>query len=377
MRLAQEARGRASAFVAALIVATSIGTAAVSADDGIQAIARSEADLIALADDHGALGVYFQEDDSAVVVMPLGGAAEFPMARAVTIGMPVKVETAPITVETVASITDDLHALRKAISHDISYAFYFDLRNAAMVVQTDGPANAFAAISSKYGTDVKIVSKATGGQTSGRQADTSPFWGGARLNASGSCTSGFVAKSSTTTYMSTAGHCWTVGTNITSGGGSAEGSVALRDYPKYEAEFYAGKTYSAQIYSGVQGDNTSHLPILGRRIASVGVGQTGYCRTGYNSGRYCNWKVTSLNASFCANLLTCTDGLYAFEGTASVGGDSGGPIYKTYNSGALIVGTIVGYFSSPLGTTNYGEKMGTVMQRWNLTQVCSGTCVVQ
>ena len=87
--------------------------------------------------------------------------------------------------------------------------------------------------------------------------------------------------------------------------------------------------------------------------------------------------MTSLNASFCPNWPTCTDVLYAFEGTVSAGGDSGGPIYKSYNGGALIVGTIVGYFSTPFGTTNYGEKMGTVMVRWNLTQVCSGTCVVQ
>jgi len=85
-----------------------------------------------------------------------------------------------------------------------------------------------------------------------------------------------------------------------------------------------------------------------------------------------------LDASFCVGFPpTCTDDVYAFDGTIPSGGDSGGPIYKSYSGGALIVGTIMGYFSTPLGNTSYGEKVGTVLQRWGLTQVCSGTCVVQ
>jgi hypothetical protein len=250
-------------------------------------------------------------------------------------------------------------------------------RIATMVVQTDGPASTFANISSEYGSHVRVETGATGGETSGRQADTSPFWGGAKILSGGACSSGFLAKSGSTTYMATAGHCFAVGSSVTSGGGLAEGTVNLRDYPAYEAEFYAGKSYSPYIYNGVKGDDSAHVAILGRRTAAVAVGQTGYCRTGWNSGLKCDWEVGSTNASFCPSWPTCTDDLYAFDGTIPSGGDSGGPVYKAYNGGALIVGTIVGYLSSPFGNTRYAEKMGTVMVRWNLTQVCSGTCVVQ
>lgn len=219
MRFARDSRVMTAALgFTGMVAVASIGASGNAADDDGERSARSTADLLALANDYGALGVYFEPNASAVVVMPSGRAKDFPIAEAVRLGLPVEVETATMTAETVASITDDLLALRRTIARDVGYAFYFDLRKAVMVVQTDSTADVFAVISSKYGSDVQIVSNATGGQTSGRQADTSPFWGGARLNASGSCSSGFVAKSATTTYMSTAGHCWAVGTSVTSGG---------------------------------------------------------------------------------------------------------------------------------------------------------------
>ena len=137
------------------------------------------------------------------------------------------------------------------------------------------------------------------------------------------------------------------------------------------------------IYNGVNGNEAALVAILGRRIAAVAVGQIGYCRTGWNSGLKCDWKmgstrkVGSTNASFCPNWPTCTDDLYASTEPCPPAATPAVRSTKAYNGRALIVGTIVGYLSSPFGNTSYAEKMGTVMVRWNLTQVCSGTCVVQ
>jgi hypothetical protein len=61
-------------------------------------------------------------------------------------------------------------------------------------------------------------------------------------------------------------------------------------------------------------------------------------------------------------------------GSSPQGGDSGGPIYIPYNGGAIMSGTITGSACAMFGCVWFGEKIGTILGRWNLMQVCSGTC---
>lgn len=370
--------GRVAQGALALLLALSLVQAALTVRSaeasGSEPDPTATAHLIDVANAQGALGVYFR-GTSAVVVFPSDRSPSLvPFASS---SIPVEAQVADVTQDLLGQLKKDLVSLRATIAPDVSYSFFFDLPTATMLVQTDGTADDFATLLSRYGHQLLVVSGSFG-LSSGRQSDTSPFWGGARIvSGTNTCTSGFLAKSATTTYMSTAGHCFATGSVVKTPGGLTEGTVGLRDYPTYEAEFYSGGSYGPTIYSGATGDDSTHIQILGRRIAAVAVGQTGYCRTGWNSGNVCDWKVGGTNATFCETGGPCTYDLYAFDGTVSIGGDSGGPVYRSYNGGALIVGTIVGWFSSPLGTINYAEKMGTVMTRWNLTQVCASTCVVQ
>ena len=48
-----------------------------------------------------------------------------------------------------------------------------------------------------------------------------------------------------------------------------------------------------------------------------------------------------------------------------------------YNGGALITGTIVGFFDKGLGNTNYSTKAAESLAHWGLEVVCASTCVIQ
>jgi hypothetical protein len=152
--------------------------------------------------------------------------------------------------------------------------------------------------------------------------------------------------------------------------------ITGRDWPTYEIEWINGGLYSPYIYNGAKGDEVSNVPVYG--VSSNWVGRSGYCRTGSVSGRICDWTVGSTDASFCSAdyglPLKCTDYVNAFSGTTPQKGDSGGPVYRPYNGGALITGGIIGYFCTIFGCTSYGEKANAALGRWNLDLVCAGTC---
>lgn len=88
--------------------------------------------------------------------------------------------------------------------------------------------------------------------------------------------------------------------------------------------------------------------------------------------------MTNTNATFCHE-GNCTSYVNAYDagGNGTQGGDSGGPVYQPYNNGttngALLSGEVFGY-SCFFGCTYYGEKIGTVLGRWDMDLVCIGTC---
>jgi hypothetical protein len=380
-------RGRRAALSTALCLAmvfTCTPAVRAASPSSIDTAALSK--VASIAEAHGAHGVYL-DSGAVVIVLPTAAANRFSLADVSGLGVSVRLQQTDVSVEEAASMRSDIVALKTQIGPKYSYGFFFDLRVARMVVETDAPASAFASIAAKYGDHVDIHGDGTAELDWSRQADESSFWGGAAINASNgnggweACSSGYPVSSSAQAYMVTAGHCFNLGytvyANHYGGNGQVEGSVYARNYPYIEAELISGGSYSPTIYNGAQGDETSHVSIWGRKYAWTG--QTGYCRTGQTSGRYCDWAVGGTNAGYCANWPNnCTNGLYAFSGTPSSGGDSGGPVYYPYNGGALITGTIIGNTCVPgLGCTSYAEPIANVLSYWGLSQNCYVSCVVQ
>jgi hypothetical protein len=283
---------------------------------------------------------------------------------------------------------DDLIAVSSQATG--SYAIYFDLKTAKMVIQTEGTGKEFAGIAAKYRGHVEIQAGATGGLAYDRMHDAERFWGGAFVNppAGNMCTAGFTAHNGSYYYMATAGHCYGLRTKVYSGSGDYLGYVSGREYPTWDIEWIYGSRYAPVIYNGTVtysdpwpsparvADDTSAINVYGRKHAWVG--QTGYCATGWRTGRVCDWNVGSTSADFYnKDNGLWTHNLYAYGGTTEYEGNSGGPVYYPFNGGALVTGTIVGYWNTLFGNTNYSTKAAESLAHWNLEVACVGTCVIQ
>jgi hypothetical protein len=333
---------------------------------------------------HGALGVYLDDSGAPVVVVPSAQMVSLTAADMAPPGVSVRIQTTDFSAAAKQGIHDDLLAMSsKATS---SYGFYFDLKTAKEVIQTKGSGDEFADVAAKYPGHVEIQAGATGGLTYAtydRMHDSPAFYGGGLVSGTSPwgggaiCTNGFEAHSGSTIYMATAGHCFALGSSVNSGYPWYMGYVSGRDYPTWDIEWIYGGSYAPAIYNGLAGDNGSHINVYGRKYAWVG--QTGYCATGQASGRVCDWNVTSTSATFISldHGINVTDNLYAYSGTKEIQGNSGGPVYYPYNGGALITGTIVGFFDKGLGNTNYSTKAAESLAHWGLEVVCASTCVIQ
>jgi hypothetical protein len=389
MRARYQRQSRAGiGVVIAVLIATVTVSPAAAADPRGKAVGISDINSVAMA--HGALGVYLDSSGAPVVVVPSERMASLTAADMAPPGVSVRIQETDVTAATVQSLEDDLTAIRSKATSD--YAFYFDLKTSKEVVQTKSSGSEFAEIAAKYPGHVEIQAGATGGLAaavySDRMHDIARFWGGALVNPPGGnlCTLGFEAHNGSYYYTSTAGHCYARGTKVYSGSGDYVGYVSGREYPTWDIEWIYGSRYSPVIYNGTVtqsgfpsgpriADDLSHISVYGRKFAWVG--QTGYCATGWRTGRVCDWNVTSVHATFIRLDGNVTGDLYAYSGTAEIEGNSGGPVYYPYNGGALVVGTVVGYFDKGLGNTNYSTKAAESLAHWNLEVVCASTCVIQ
>lgn len=369
--------------IAAVIVGVAASPVAGASPVGI-------ADISAVAMAHGALGVYLDSSGSTVVVVPSAQMASQAASDMAPPGASVRIQTTDLAVSAEQQMHDDLVAMSPQAT--ASYAIYFDLKTAKMVIQTKGTGEEFAGIAAKYRGHVEIQPGAKGGLTAApnRMADTPPYWGGAYANPPGGnlCTTGFTAHNGGYYYMATAGHCYSQGTNVyNSQTGAWLGYVSAQEYPAWDIEWIYGASYGAHIYNGTVtssgwpsgtrvANDSSYANVYGRKYAWVG--QTGYCATGWRSGRVCDWNVASTSADFYnKDNGLWTHNLYAYSGTKEIEGNSGGPVYYPYNGGALIAGTIVGYYDIGFGNTNYSTKAAESLAHWNLEVACIGTCVIQ
>lgn len=322
-----------------------------------------------LAESRGALGSYYDEaSDQHVVVVSRGSKlAGADVSRA--IGAAARVEQRDISkakVDNFQSRVAQRAFHPEATSY--SYASYYDLVGGKLVLDTDAPAAVVESLSADFAGDIE-VRKGGVVEDFSRQADISPFWGGAAIkNAAGAvCSSGFVVKKSTgTRYMITAGHCYSVGTNVLTRGGNVSMGTVVQRAPiaSRDMELIGGKSYGRSVYVG--GTNSS----TGKTVTGAAnpvVGTTGYCRSGQTTGEKCGQKVISITANFCPTSGCKTNTIAYNTGGASAGGDSGAPFYWPGSSTVSIRGMHVGRNTST--GTMFAERWSTIANTLAVTIV--------
>jgi hypothetical protein len=157
--------------------------------------------------------------------------------------------------------------------------------------------------------------------------DPQPHSGGASLNGSKACTSGFTFKfnSTGTRYMVTAGHCNPHGTSTNMGTVWRDSQV----YPYWDFELVHGHSYQGRIYDSANFTR----PVVNAQNPAVG---SSYCTRGRTSGTVCGYIVRKLNQTICyLDYPGCAHNLVEFYrsgGGIPQPGDSGGPLYFSYSS---------------------------------------------
>lgn len=167
-----------------------------------------------------------------------------------------------------------------------------------------------------------------------RQADISPYWGGARwnnLSTGGSCSTGFSVTWGGQPRMLTAGHCGSNGNvarigNATQPTTSITADVNARDTQLLNRP--PNRTFAGRIYTGAW-NSSSSIRVGGSTADYVG---NWICTGGAFTGEHCNAKVYAVNTS----VLGMAPMTYAAKvpGTPAAGnciaapGDSGGPVYS-------------------------------------------------
>lgn len=220
------------------------------------------------------------------------------------------------------------------------------------------------ALAQRYGTRAIAIriEQRLPWQLVSRDADTPPFWGGAKINkyGGGSCSDAFSMRNGFE-KMLTAGHCWptqsisdgttatvstpasamgyipslaatnydkNIGTVIIPGQGSPRGDVALIHVT--QAGGVAGYMYRGPAGSG------SFAPVKETHGWAFN-GQL-FCTGGTSTGEQCNWQVYALRTTQYDGpnqVGPVTLGSRTYFQTCLQGGDSGGPAYTVRGDGGI------------------------------------------
>jgi hypothetical protein len=187
-----------------------------------------------------------------------------------------------------------------------------------------------------------------------READTPPYWGGAlmfRDNYSAGCSTGFATywPAGNEKFLSTAGHCGTLGSIWTSGAGSVIGRVQHKN-TAHDAMFIRTAP-AARIYWGpaVFFGRQSSKPVKGQSQNNNG---DFVCLSGALTGAVCSAEIDNRNIVRCLPVGGCVNliGAIPRDPTLFVSGqgDSGGPVVTLTdnNAGVIARGTISGSYGT-------------------------------
>lgn len=232
-----------------------------------------------------------------------------------------------------------------------------------------------------------VTALAAGHSNGGRQHDSQPWWGGARIVRAGNivCSSGFSVYQNSTHYLLTAGHCGGINTNYQTGdyfgSGDAVGNEANRD-PNGDTAIIAVTGDQGWIYDKGW-DSTVGESVIGYQPSVPG---TLTCTEGATSGVRCGAKVAQTGVyEVFANDDGTTFGAYnevyahsTSNAQVNAGGDSGGPVIinsgvsgQVYGTGTISgAGTGVGCSSIDPNVVPHCyddvwyEDLGTTLNHW-------------
>lgn len=316
-------------FVAVLaFVAPQVGTVERTGTTGeAVAIAVEEQglELQALVESKQALGIY-RDDRTGEFVIVVSSFAHGTIDLISSASGPagVRVKTSELDQETVDRIGDAILAKRGDLK-EYSLGFGFDPETGTVLLRSEAPESAFSSILDQF--PGKVTFREAKFELTNATNDPQPHSGGADLNGSLSCTSGFTLKfnNNNARSMVTAGHC-------NPNGASTNMGAVWRDpevYPYWDFELVYGHSYQGRIYDSLNYTR----PVVNASNPSIGAS---YCTRGRTSGTVCGYIVRKLNQTICyLDYPGCAHNLaefYRSDGKIPQPGDSGGPLFFSYSS---------------------------------------------
>lgn len=217
--------------------------------------------------------------------------------------------------------------------------------------------------------------------TASRIADTPPFNGGDAIVSAtqhfDACTSGFGIVIRGVSRLLTAGHCYTVGTavdnarwtggNSISGSGAFMGTVIESGWTSELDSEVISAPGSDLIWTGPIG-NPQRATVSG--VGTWAVGDQ-VCASGAYGGEICGLTVQRVNYcmvlnNFPAGVRNVCHITQVHGSRETVGGDSGGPVFRFNGSALEAVGTVSG--ASGLGNgVSWFTGIYAILGRWGAT----------
>jgi len=207
----------------------------------------------------GALGAYYDSARKQSVIVTGAGKRISDAAADAAVGANARVERRNISRTTVSAIQDTV--AKRSFSpaaKNYNYASYLDLKTGKVVLKTDAPASVTEPLRQQFAGLIDQQHEVVR-DTFDRRNDVPSFWGGSSISDGSSiCSSAFVVQKPTgARYLATAGHCFSVGTNVyTTDGGRLLGSVVQRGpflpwpFQSYDMELIGGQSYGSYIFVG-------------------------------------------------------------------------------------------------------------------------------
>ena len=246
-------------------------------------------------------------------------------------------------------------------------ASHLDLQTGRVVLETDAPASETERLVKEH-PEIELRESKPTTDVFHRRDDIPAFWGGAAIRSGGTCSTGFtVRKPSGARFITTAAHCFSVGSTVRTPTLTFVGTVAQRGtlnspffWVNRDVELIGGSSYGARVYTGGVFSTTSRGVIgAGDPVA----GFTGYCSSGQTSGEQCQQTVQSTSAMVCTQ-TGCKWPVIQYVGGPANPGDSGGSFYLPSGSssawarGAVIAGN---------GVTSYAEPWNRIASAMGVT----------
>jgi hypothetical protein len=301
-----------------------------------------------LAKSRGGLGAYRdQATGEVVMVMPKALTSKVTTADIASVGASVKVRPSTLDGASIAAMEAEVEHLQVALVGDQAIVSGYDIRSDLFRITSDAPESLFADFEAKYPGRVAFAKGGFRFASNNRDNDSAPHWGGAQLdyreynNPTGvlikNCTAGYPVKVGTTTYMVTAGHCYSTTSWVVYGGtGLVWGSMkSRRDFPSTDVEMIGGSTYQGYIYTAY----SAWAPIKGEGISAID--SSPWCVSGAANGTHCTYSELSEEQTVTLSGLTVRH-LIALAGYGIKPGDSGAPVYAYSNNQVFILGSVSG-----------------------------------